>query len=84
MWFSLPLWGSKRCAVRDAAVGVEEDRHGYERFRGRIGPDARDSIPDRSAYQPPQAPEAAPNILYIVWDDIGFGRYGRVAVGSCG
>ncbi len=46
-----------------------------KRFQGRIALDARDSKPDWSAYEPPQAKEGAPNILYIVWDDVGFGCF---------
>lgn len=42
-------------------------------FGGRIAIDVRDSKPDWAPYQPPQAPEGAPNLLFIVWDDVGFG-----------
>jgi arylsulfatase len=43
------------------------------RFRGRLAMDARESTPDWAPYVPPDPPEGAPNILYIVWDDVGFG-----------
>lgn len=42
-------------------------------FNGRITLDVRDAKPDWTPYLPPRAPEGAPNILYIVWDDVGFG-----------
>ena len=45
------------------------------RFNGRIALDVRDSKPDWSAFEPPRAREGAPNILYIVWDDVGFGAF---------
>ncbi|MCW8139292.1 MAG: sulfatase-like hydrolase/transferase [Planctomycetota bacterium] len=48
---------------------------GRRRFHGRIALDVRDSTPDWSAYEPPRAREGAPNILYIVWDDVGFGTF---------
>lgn len=44
-------------------------------FEGRIALDVRDARPDWSAYAPPKAPEGAPNVLYIVWDDVGFGAF---------
>jgi arylsulfatase len=44
-----------------------------QQFRGHIDLDVRDSTQDWSAYAPTQAKEGAPNVLYIVWDDVGFG-----------
>ncbi len=44
-------------------------------FHGRINLDARDSEPDWQPYVPHRAPEGAPNVLYIVWDDVGFGSF---------
>ena len=41
-------------------------------FKGRIDVDDRDSVPDWEPYLQPVAPEGAPNVLYIVLDDIGF------------
>ena len=41
-------------------------------FRGVINIDIRDSVPDWEPYRQPMAPEGAPNILYIVLDDVGF------------
>jgi arylsulfatase A-like enzyme len=35
--------------------------------------DIRDSVPDWGPYEQPRAPEDAPNVLYIVLDDVGFG-----------
>ncbi|SEE71944.1 arylsulfatase [Jiangella alba] len=42
------------------------------RFNGTIDVDARDSTPDWEPYLQPVAPEGAPNVLYIVLDDVGF------------
>lgn len=44
-----------------------------KQFKGSIKLDVRDSRPDWTPYEAPKAPEGAPNILYIVWDDVGFG-----------
>ena len=44
-------------------------------FNGRIELDIRDSEPDWGPYAPPTAPEGAPNVLYIVWDDIGIATW---------
>jgi arylsulfatase A-like enzyme len=41
-------------------------------FQGRINVDIRDSEPDWEPFEPPKAPEGAPNVLYIVLDDVGF------------
>lgn len=46
-----------------------------QQFKGRIALDIRDSQPDWSPYQPPAAADGAPNVLYIVWDDVGFGAF---------
>lgn len=43
------------------------------RFQGNIAIDVRNSTPDWTPYEAPKAPEGAPNLLYIVWDDVGFG-----------
>lgn len=41
-------------------------------FQGIINIDVRDSQPDWEPYEPPKAPGGAPNVLYIVLDDVGF------------
>jgi arylsulfatase A-like enzyme len=43
-----------------------------EPFKGTINVDIRDSVPDWSPFEPPKAPEGAPNVVYIVLDDVGF------------
>ncbi len=44
-----------------------------KQFEGRVGLDIRDSVPDWTPYVQPKAPDGAPNVLWIVWDDVGFG-----------
>jgi arylsulfatase len=44
-----------------------------QRFSGRIALDVRNSKPDWTPFLPPKATDGAPNVLYIVWDDVGFG-----------
>ncbi len=41
-------------------------------FKGVVNLDIRDSKPDWEPYLQPKAPEGAPNVLFIVWDDVGF------------
>ena len=41
-------------------------------FRGQINVDIRDSQPDWTPFEPSRAPDRAPNVLYIVLDDVGF------------
>ena len=42
-------------------------------FKGVINLDVRDSTPDWEPYQQPKAPDGAPNVVFIVWDDTGIG-----------
>jgi arylsulfatase len=41
-------------------------------FKGTINVDIRDSEPDWTPFEPPVAPYGAPNVVYIVLDDVGF------------
>src|SRR6266851_4646698 len=41
-------------------------------FKGTVDVDIRDSEPDWEPFEPPKAPEGAPNVVYIVLDDVGF------------
>ncbi len=41
-------------------------------FKGTINVDIRDSVPDWSPFGAPKAPAGAPNVVYIVLDDVGF------------
>ncbi len=43
-----------------------------KKFKGTVNVDIRDSVPDWSPFEPPKAPEGAPNVVYIVLDDVGF------------
>jgi arylsulfatase len=47
-----------------------------KRFAGEVEVDIRDSTPDWSPFEPPKAPDGAPNVVYIVLDDVGFGALG--------
>lgn len=44
-------------------------------FQGKIELDIRDSEPDWGPYAAPVAPENAPNVLYLVWDDVGIATW---------
>ncbi|QKT08129.1 arylsulfatase [Gordonia sp. X0973] len=44
-------------------------------FTGRIAADVRDSQPDWTPFLEPSAPDGAPNVLFIVWDDTGYGAW---------
>jgi arylsulfatase A-like enzyme len=43
-----------------------------EPFKGVINVDIRDSTPDWAPFESPKAPDGAPNVVYIVLDDVGF------------
>ncbi len=42
-------------------------------FSGKIALDIRDSEPDWAPYLSPKARDGAPNVLFIAWDDVGYG-----------
>ncbi|GAA2741168.1 sulfatase-like hydrolase/transferase [Kitasatospora cinereorecta] len=42
-------------------------------FRGVVNLDVRDSVPDWAPFEQPRAAQGAPNVVYIVLDDVGFG-----------
>lgn len=44
-------------------------------FQGKIELDIRDSEPDWGPYAAPTAPDDAPNVLYVVWDDVGIATW---------
>ncbi len=44
-----------------------------QQFNGKIELDVRDSTPDWEPFLAPQAREGAPNVLFLAWDDIGYG-----------
>ena len=41
-------------------------------FNGTINVDIRDSVEDWSPFVSPKAPDGAPNVIYVVLDDVGF------------
>ena len=43
-----------------------------EPFKGTINVDIRDSTPDWAPFVSPKAPDGAPNVVYVVLDDVGF------------
>lgn len=44
-------------------------------FKGTINVDIRDSVPDWEPYEAPKPREGAPNVLMIVWDDVGIATW---------
>ncbi len=57
-------------------IRIEERRTAVAaEFAGKIALDIRDSEPDWPAYAAPTAPEGAPNVLYLVWDDTGIATW---------
>jgi len=44
---------------------------GRKPFKGTINLDIRDSVPDWDAFLPDKAPEGAPNVLVVLYDDTG-------------
>jgi arylsulfatase A-like enzyme len=46
-----------------------------KQFKGKLAIDIRDATPDWTPFEAPHAPAGAPNVLYLVWDDVGFGAF---------
>jgi len=44
-------------------------------FKGTIKLDVRDSVPDWEPYTPTRAPDGAPNILFVLYDDTGMAAW---------
>ena len=44
-------------------------------FKGVINVDVRDSVPDWTPYESPRAPEGAPNVLIVLYDDTGLAAW---------
>ena len=42
-------------------------------WKGKIALDIREAVPDWEPFTQPIAPDGSPNILMIVWDDVGYG-----------
>ena len=58
------------------SLPAESDATMSKPFKGIINVDIRDSVPDWTPFEPPKAPDGAPNVLYIVLDDVGFSAIG--------
>jgi arylsulfatase A-like enzyme len=44
-------------------------------FKGTVNLDVRDSVADWGPFEQPTAPDGAPNVLFIMWDDTGFASW---------
>src|ERR1700733_12231715 len=61
-----PQPAERRATGRSKEYGMSKS------FKGTINVDIRDSTPDWEPFEPAKAPEGAPNVVYIVLDDVGF------------
>ncbi len=43
-----------------------------EPWKGKLAVDIREATPDWTPFVQPTAPENAPNVLFIIWDDVGY------------
>jgi arylsulfatase A-like enzyme len=43
------------------------------RWNGKVALDIRDAVPDWVPFLAPKAPQGAPNVLLVCWDDVGYG-----------
>ena len=62
--------------AKDAmSSGADTVAAAVEDFGGTINLDVRDSVADWSAYELKRAPEGAPNVLFVLYDDTGLGAW---------
>jgi arylsulfatase len=66
-----PAAKKEPAAESPAEAAVTND----DAFRGTIKLDVRDSVPDWTPYELKKAPEGAPNILFVLYDDTGLGAW---------
>lgn len=64
------------CGTGDGSGGADASPPGYgtginEGFDGKIELDVRDSTPDWTPFELKRAPEGAPNVLVVLYDDTG-------------
>ncbi|MFT5847383.1 arylsulfatase [Psychroserpens sp.] len=71
--FGLLAIGMTSC--NQATGEKEKTKDSASEFKGKIALDIRDSESDWSAYTPKSAPEGAPNVLFILYDDTGLGAW---------
>ena len=62
--------------VSSMAIAQETQAIGpYKDFKGTIKLDVRDSVPDWGPFTPKKAPEGAPNVLFVLYDDTGLAAW---------
>lgn len=71
--FSLMMFGCKQST--DNATGEKEAKASSTTFQGDIQLDVRESKPDWAPFIRKKAPEGAPNILFILYDDTGLAAW---------
>lgn len=59
----------------EASTGDEATASDGDGFAGTIKLDVRDSVADWGPYTPKRAPEGAPNVLFVLYDDTGLGAW---------
>jgi len=64
-------------AAEEVSTGAEASASGAgePEFNGKIELDVRDSVPDWTPYELKKAPEDAPNILFVLYDDTGLAAW---------
>ncbi|KAB1066552.1 arylsulfatase [Tamlana haliotis] len=60
---------------KDPSSSKAESTTDTPEFKGKIALDVRDSEPDWGPYTDKKAPEGAPNILFVLYDDTGLGAW---------
>ena len=67
------LLGTIALAIASAGISVAQEPPAD--FKGVIKTDIRDSTPDWAPFTPAKAPDGAPNILFVLYDDTGLAAW---------
>jgi hypothetical protein len=70
-WPAAPAQGQSSPAEKTAKTDRTVLPPPPPEFKGKIGPNYKESTPDFSPALPATAPEGAPNVLVVVLDDVG-------------
>lgn len=73
--FYAGIFSLASCQQAKEKSSKEPETSRDSKFKGKIELDIRDSKSDWSAYTPKRAPEGAPNILFVLYDDTGLGAW---------
>jgi arylsulfatase A-like enzyme len=71
----MPILLTLMAAVTAGLAAVPSAHAQAPKFKGEIKTDIRDSKPDWAPFTPKKAPDGAPNVLFVLYDDTGLAAW---------